>query len=115
MLGEPLLALAVDVLQLADDQVREVGGLLVVGGPGLVSQVGDLPLGEDDPELLDLVAHRPESHRPDAGRIHADHAADGAGPAFTGTGSSRRPSGASSALSASRPPPARRPRGPPVI
>ena len=74
-LGKLLEALAMDVVELADDQVREALRLLVVRRPWPEPEIGDLALGEDDPELLDLVADRPESHRPQPGRVDPDHPA----------------------------------------
>ena len=92
------LALAMEIVQLAYDQFGECGGFLVTSWPGDEPEIGDFSLGEDDAELLDLVAHGPESPGPYPGRVNADHPPSVPVRAFTGTGSTRRPSGASSAL-----------------
>ena len=83
-LGQPLLALPINVLQLANDQVRERGRLLVIGGPRLEPKIGDLSLGHDHAKLFDLVAHGTEPQRPDPGRIDADHTPHGADPGIDG-------------------------------
>ena len=79
-LGQPLLALPINVLQLADDQVRERGRLLVIGGPRLEPKIDDLSVGHDHAKLFDLVGHGTEPKRPDPGRIDADHTPQSADP-----------------------------------